>query len=75
MNSSSSDQSTSRVALVMNGVVHLSSDEREECVRQLNAFQDGTAQDRRLITEGVEHRIARVTLGPISGGCTCCGRK
>jgi len=66
--------SEDRISLVVNGFVSLTTDERTKCIERMNSFINGNTDLRKSITENASTRISKISLGPIAGGCLCCGK-
>ena len=62
-----------KVALVMNGFIALDSDQRKELIDELNKYLQSDRKDS--LHESIEKRAHdEIRLGPLGGGCPCCGR-
>jgi hypothetical protein len=59
-----------KTTAVVAGFIRLSPAERAEALAEINRFTQGNEQLRKSITENAE----RMELGPIQGGCPCCGK-
>lgn len=62
------------VARVLNGFLKLNNAEREEFIRELNGFQQGSDVLRKSLTESVTASVTRMQTGPHGDRCECCGR-
>lgn len=60
------------VLLVLQGFLNLSDADKAELIRQLNAYQQ--SQDKASFKRDIGGKVKSVDLGPLSGGCKCCGR-
>ena len=62
-----------KVAAVLNGYTRLTSSEQAEFLKELNRFVQGDQQLRKSVNEDIRS-AERMELGPMRGGCPCCGR-
>lgn len=60
-------------ATVVRGFTRLSDSQRREFIQQLNMYVAGNHETKSLIASAARD-VLRVDMGPLSGGCTCCGR-
>lgn len=66
------DKST---ALVLKGFLELSPSQRDEFIREINKYLQGTTQHRVLeeaLTKSI--RGSTINFGPAPTGCPCCGK-
>jgi hypothetical protein len=57
---------------VLNGLMELNEEERKEVLEALRNYeQQYTESAKRSAREDVH---AKVSLGPLTGGCPCCGK-
>jgi hypothetical protein len=62
-----------QVIAVVAGFTRLSPADRAEAIKQISRFSQANEQLRKSITEEIRGG-ERMELGPIEGGCPCCGR-
>lgn len=60
------------VLLVLQGFLNLSEADKAELIKQLNDYQ--RSNDKASFKREIGGRVKSVDLGPLSGGCKCCGR-
>lgn len=60
------------VLLVLQGFLNLSDVDKVELIRQLNAYQQSL--DKATFKRDIGGKVKSIDLGPLSGGCKCCGR-
>jgi len=65
---------TERTATVLHGFTNLSASEQNEFIQILNDYLKRTEVGRTPLREEFK-KGTRVSLGPVSPGCVCCGRK
>lgn len=65
-----------KVAYVVNGFLELNEEDREELVRAINKYIEGTVTEEALRRSFPESVLGstRMTLGPSPNGCPCCGK-
>jgi len=57
-----------KTTTVFKGCLALSADERRELDAAIRNYQTGTSEIQKSLRE------TTVSLGPVGGGCPCCGR-
>lgn len=62
-----------KVDLVLQGYAALSDTERAEFVRRVNELIDASEPRKKTLIEDLR-KSTRLTMGPVGGGCPCCGR-
>jgi hypothetical protein len=60
-------------ATVVRGFTRLSDLQRQEFIRQISRYVEGNHETKFLIASAAGD-VLRVDMGPLSGGCTCCGK-
>ena len=66
---------SSKVAVVLQGFIQLSQDERREFIDRLNELISGDAAKRKDLREEVLRKSLTITFGPApQNTCPCCGR-
>lgn len=60
------------VLLVLQGYLNLSEADKAELIRQLNNYN--SSNDKATFKRDIGGKVKSVDLGPLSSGCTCCGR-
>jgi len=60
------------VLLVLQGFMNLSEAEKAELIRQINSYNN--SNDKATFRRDIGDKVKSVDLGPLSGGCKCCGR-
>lgn len=60
------------VLLVLQGFMNLSEMEKAELIRQINNYNN--SNDKATFKRDIGDKVKSVDLGPLSGGCKCCGR-
>ncbi len=60
------------VLLVLQGFLNLSEDQKAELIRQINQYYN--TDDKATFRRDIGGKVKSVDLGPLSGGCKCCGR-
>lgn len=60
------------VLLVLQGFLNLSEDEKAELIKQINDYYN--TNDKATFKRDIGDKVKSVDLGPLSGGCKCCGR-
>lgn|SRR5262245_8870296 len=48
------------IDLVMNGFIHLTDNQQEEILRQINEYKKASYYDKRTLAESIEKRAARI---------------
>ncbi len=64
------DRATATVVL---GFTRLNDSQRREFISKISEYSEGNRETKSLIASGAKH-VLRVDMGPLSGGCACCGR-
>ena len=66
---------TDKTVLVLHGYFQLSAPERQEFVEELNKYlTERETNTKKSIEFNNDRAATRITSGPISSGCACCGR-
>lgn len=60
------------VLLVLQGFLNLTEDEKAELIKQINSYYN--TDDKATFRRDIGGKVKSVDLGPLSGGCKCCGR-
>jgi len=61
-------------ATVVRGFTRLSDSQRQEVIRQIKAYEQGSHAAKSLIASATQRDLLRVDIGPLAGGCPCCGK-
>lgn len=61
-------------ATVVRGFTRLSDSQRREFIQQINEYMEGNYERKALIASAAQRDMLRVDMGPLSGGCPCCGK-
>jgi hypothetical protein len=69
----SSQRPSTSAQRVFRGFTVLSETDRQAVIRLINDYQRQTLQQRESVRKSFEN-IPGVVLGPLGGGCECCGR-
>ena len=67
------------VARVLNGIMKLNPDEKEEFLEQLGEFEKYPTLTKKGVEESLQKSVVTnesysVSLGPTPTGCPCCGK-
>ena len=62
------------VALVFNGFLDLSQDQKMKFYGMIKDYQNGTEYTRRVLKESVYGSVTKMQTGPHNDNCPCCGR-
>lgn len=65
------DRATATVVL---GFTRLNDSQRREFMRKVSEYTGGSQQTKSLIASAAQRDLLRVDMGPLSGGCACCGK-
>ena len=60
------------VLLVLQGFLNLTEEQKTELIRQINTYYN--TDDKVSFRRDIGGKVKSVDLGPLSGGCKCCGR-
>lgn len=60
------------VLLVLQGFLNLTEEQKTELIRQINTYYN--TDDKATFRRDIGGKVKSVDLGPLSGGCKCCGR-
>lgn len=64
----------SKTLTVFTGYVNLSSTERREFIETLQEFEEEAPRNKVAIKSRFDPSAIKMELGPLEGGCPCCGR-
>jgi hypothetical protein len=64
----------SKTKAVFRGYTQLSTLERNELIQEIRKFNQDNYAERRRKEATIDLSEIRMELGPLSGGCPCCGR-
>lgn len=60
------------VLLVLQGFLNLSEEQKTDLIREINRYYN--TDDKVTFRRDIGGKVKSVDLGPLSGGCKCCGR-
>ena len=64
-----------KTGIVFHGWLELSAEEQAELIKAIQDYNRGTSSSRSVtFKESTDFVHKRISLGPIAGGCPCCGR-
>lgn len=63
-----------RTRLVFAGFLKLTTSEKADFIKEIREYYDKSELEQRVIENLTESVVRKAVLGPLSGGCPCCGR-
>jgi len=64
-----------RVQFVLRGWLELTAEEQGDLLASIREYNESSPAERSvLVQENKSLVMKRISLGPLSGGCTCCGK-
>lgn len=63
-----------RTRLVFAGFLKLTTSEKADLINAIKEYYEKSEVEQRAIKTMTESVVRKAVLGPLSGGCPCCGR-
>jgi len=63
-----------KAKIVFAGYCNLSYEDRKEFRLALRGFEDKNFEEKQKVKKQISESVSKISLGPISEVCPCCGR-